>query len=347
MSLAAALSRQAGVCAALGSPFTGRVLRLLAGRLAPGTPLTDRLFAWPGDISASGASVPLRLAGALHGLVLSGADPALAAVYPPAPAPGDEALWDAVARALDAHAGRIGAWLDRPPQTNEVGRSAVLIAAGHWLTARYGLPLRLSEPGASAGLNLMWDRFALDVRGKRYGPQTPALVLAPDWRGEVPPRAAPEVAERRGADLTPLDPRDAGDRLRLLAYLWPDQPDRLARTRAALAVAGAPVDRSDAADWLAHRLAAPVPGQLHLIFHTVAWQYFPAVVQARARALIEAAGARATAAAPLAWLGMEADGASPGAGLTLRLWPGNRRLAPGRADYHGRWVDWRPEEATL
>jgi hypothetical protein len=29
-----------------------------------------------------------------------------------------------------------------------------------------------------------------------------------------------------------------------------------------------------------------------------------------------------------------------GAALTLRLWPGDIRLALGRADFHGRWVQW-------
>ncbi len=132
--------------------------------------------------------------------------------------------------------------------------------------------------------------------------------------------------------------------LRLTAYLWPDQPERLARTRAALAVAQAPVDRADAADWLAKRLTTSTDDHLHLIFHTVAWQYFPPETQSRARDLIEAAGARATAQNPLAWFGMEADTLSPGAGLTLRLWPGDTNIPMGRADFHGRWVDWRPEQ---
>ena len=346
MSLPAALRTQAAACAGLGSPFTARLLGLLADRLRPGTPLTDRLFGWSGDIGAAGQSVPLRLAGSLHGLVLDGSAPALATLYPPNPAPTDDALWQAIDAVLHTHAPRLDDWLNRPPQTNEVGRSAVLIAAGHWLAAEYGLPLHLSELGASAGLNLMWDRYALRLPGGTFGPASPALTLAPDWTGDLPPRTAPKVTGRRGTDLAPLDPHNDADRLRLSAYIWPDQAQRLARTRAALAVADAPVDRADAADWLATRLAHPAPGATHLICHTVAWQYFPHPVQARARALIKVAGAKATGNAPLAWLGMEADDDSPGAGLTLWLWPGGRRLSLGRADFHGRWVDWRPVEAT-
>ena len=51
-------------------------------------------------------------------------------------------------------------------------------------------------------------------------------------------------------------------------------------------------------------------------------------------------GRAATDDAPLAWFGMEADGGR-GAGLTLRLWPGDRTLDAGRCDFHGRWVEWR------
>ena len=95
-------------------------------------------------------------------------------------------------------------------------------------------------------------------------------------------------------------------------------------------------------DWLAQRLAQPQPGALHLVFHTVAWQYFPAATQARGAALLAAAGACATADAPLARLAMEGDSTGlPGAALTLDLWPGGQRIALGRVDFHGRWVDWQ------
>jgi hypothetical protein len=37
---------------------------------------------------------------------------------------------------------------------------------------------------------------------------------------------------------------------------------------------------------------------------------------------------------------MEADDRPGSAALTLRLWPGDHRLSMGRADFHGRWVEW-------
>jgi hypothetical protein len=79
---------------------------------------------------------------------------------------------------------------------------------------------------------------------------------------------------------------------------------------------------------------------LHLIYHTIAWQYFPAEVQTRGRKMIEDAGSKATGSAPLAWLSCEADDLGNGAAITLRLWPGDLTFQLGRADFHGRWVDW-------
>ena len=346
MSVRDAFGHQAASCATLGSDFTARLLRLAGDRLTPGTPVADRLLNWPGDVSSNGASVPLRLAGTLHGLVLDGTAPALAAAYPPHSV-GDDALWQAVTDALTTHEARVQTWLNSPPQTNEVRRSAVLIALAHWLTAHWGLPLILSEIGASAGLNLHWDRYALRVEGRSFGPDAPTVTLTPDWTGPLPPAAEPQVAGRRGVDLNPLDPAAPGDVLRLLSYIWPDQPDRMERTRAALALPPAPVDRADAVDWLGPRLAAPNPGHLHLICHTIAWQYLPAAARAKGAAIIAEAGARATADAPLVWFGMEADGHAPGAALTLRCWPGDLSLSLGRADFHGRWVDWHPPAPPL
>lgn len=330
-----ALRHQAGACAHLDSPFMHRLCTLLADRLQPGTPLTDRLFDWPGDLSPRNASVPLRLCGALHALRLENRA-SLAAVYPPH-TPPDDTLWQAVQTAMTTEAAFIDQFIDSAPQTNEVRRAAALIAAGHWLHARHPLPLRLSELGASAGLNLMWDHFALVANDQRLGPTNAALTLTPDWDGPVPQPAPVQINERAGVDLNPLDPDRDG--LRLRAYLWPDQPHRLALTDAAIKIAQATVTKSDAIDWLAGRLTHH-PGQMHLIYTTIAWQYFPTDKQTQGQAIIEAAGASATTDAPLAWLAMEADDDAPGAALTLRLWPENQTINLGRVDFHGRWLRW-------
>ena len=335
---------QAQACEALGSNFTGQLCRVIAANLTDESPLERRLLNWPGDVSARGDSVPLRLAGALHGLVIDGSAPDLAAVYPPNPRPDDDGLWQVVKAAMHRHASRLDQWLNRPPQTNEIGRSACLIAAAHWLAARFDMPFKLSELGASGGLNLNWDRYALRAADTRLGPGDGVLTLHPDWKGEPPVPARIRVAERRGVDLTPLDASNPEDALRLRAYLWPDQPDRLARTDAALRLPPARVDQGDAADWLASRLAEDTTNHLHLVYHTIAWQYFPPQTDQRATRALEDAGAKASNDSPLAWLRMEGDTQSPGAGMSLRLWPGDHYFDLGRIDFHGRWVDWRPRQ---
>ncbi len=341
--LHAAFDRQATACAALGSDFTARLMRIMAQVWPSDTGLAQRAAAWPGEIGPGGASLPLRIAGGLHALVLEGKDAALVAAYPPHQA-GDGVLAQAVARALHSHDAALCDWTRTAPQTNEVGRSAVLLAAAAELTARFGLPLVLSELGASAGLNLWFDRFALHLPGPPrsagvLGTADSTVVLRPDWQGVSPPVTQIGVAERHGVDLNPLDP--VRDRIRLMAFVWPDQTDRLARLRAALGVAQSGcVTQSDAADWLEARLLTPMPGHMHLVYHTIAHQYFPAPTQGRIARAMQAAGARATPQAPLAWLAMEADGGD-GAGLTLRLWPGDRRFDLGRAGFHGQWLRWR------
>lgn len=346
MSLREAFNAQARACAELGSPFMARLLDLLAQDWPEDTALATKVAGFSGDLGPSGHSLPLRIAAGLHALVLSREAPALARHYPPHD-PDPAELRPVLLETLRRHDGFLTAWIDTPPQTNEVRRSAALMAGARVAVAHFDLPVILSELGASGGLNLMWDHYALELDGHRYGRSLPAVTLMPDWRGPRPPEVTPRIVDRAGVDLHPLDLRRADHLLRLTAYLWPDQPDRLRLTRAAASIVEGPVTQGDAIDWLARRLPRTPPGHLHLIQHSVAWQYFPPATQARGRSLIEAAGARATKHRPLAWLAMEADrSGQPGAALTLRLWPGDVTLPLGRADFHGRWVDWQHPEAA-
>jgi hypothetical protein len=74
-----------------------------------------------------------------------------------------------------------------PSQNNEVRRSAALIAGAQVALEHFQRPIVLSELEASAGLNLMWDHYALGIAGEITDPQTPALTLKPDWTGPCPP----------------------------------------------------------------------------------------------------------------------------------------------------------------
>ena len=340
-----ALLEQAGHCAALDSPFMARMLPLLAEIWPEGSALDTAVSSFDGDIGPKGHSLPLRLASGLHALALTRQDKALAAAYPPNDV-SDDALKQALRAALNVHEAFLMHWITSPPQTNEVRRSAVLIAGANTLVHHAGVSnLYRSELGASAGLNLMFDRYALNTGERQLGPKDAVLKLAPEWLGAQAVDGPFTVIDRRGVDLNPLDPHNPDHALRLRAYLWADQPNRVALTDAAIRANDAIVDMGDAIDWLDHRLDTVPRNGMHLVFHTIAWQYFPPAQQARGTTLIENAGAQATADAPLAWLRMEADGDGKGAAVTARLWPGNHDIDLGRADFHGRWVDWADRPA--
>ena len=330
---------QARWCERLGSPFTARLCSVLAETLDPGSAIGARVLQWPGDPMRD--ALALRLCGGLHGLVRNNEAPALAPLYPPAPLPPREALARALPLTLVERAAELDLWLDRAPQTNEVGRSGPLMCGLMAVADRFGLPCRLFELGASAGLNLQLDRYRHDLGGVAAGDPDSGVRLKPDWNGPPPPAASVTVIGRRGVDLSPVDVLE--ERERLLAYVWPDQPQRLAQLEAALDLAAAdppPVDRGDAADWLEQSLRLEAePGVCRVVLHTVAFQYFPAEGQARIKRRLIESGAAASETAPLAWLRLEKLAADEHFSLRLRTWPGEGRLLAWTHP-HGAWVEW-------
>ena len=335
----AAFAKQAHYCTQLAAPFTALLCSLAAERLDRSTTAGRRILDWPGNAAPFGDAVALRLCGGLHFLARAGAVPELAALYPPAPLPEPDRLWRTVLPVLDDSA--LGPWLDSAPQTNEVGRSAVLIAGLLVVAARFGLPLRLYELGASAGLNLQLDRYRYDLGGLPAGDPGSPLLLKPDWKGPPPPAAALRIAGRAGVDLNPVVL--PGARERLIAYVWADQAQRLAQLDAALSLAAADpprLDKADAADWIEAKLPlAPEPGAVRVVMHSVAFHYFPDDTKRRVAAHIEAAGGRATADGPLAWLRFEEQPGDEHFSLRLRTWPGVEELLAWTHP-HGRSVEW-------
>lgn len=339
-----AFSNQAAAGKTLGSPFTARLCTLASERLDRSTKVGERILNWEGDPGIRGDLVPARLTGALHALVIDGKDDALKAAYPPNEV-GDDRLWSQIARAFGEHETFILDRLKSAPQTNEVRRSSGLLAGFLVIANLFKKPLILSEFGASMGLNLNWDRYHYDLGGFLWGNPSSTVKFKPDWEGVHPPRADIRVIDRAGCDLNPLDPDSPEDRLRLLSYLWADQPDRVERTRAAIEIARTHrvrVERGDALAWLRdRRLETLTPGTAHVVYHSIAWQYLPPDARALGESIITEAGSRATTDAPLARLQMEADEGSDGVTLSLQIWPTGERRELGRADPHGRWLRWK------
>jgi hypothetical protein len=235
------------------------------------------------DVPVPPGSVPqLRLLAALHYLVLAGRAPALAAFYPSAGGqrPPDE-VWPTVLSTLAEHFEPVRMRLGRTVQTNEPGRSAVLFAGLLWLSARHRRPIRLLEVGASAGLNLIADRYSYAVDGRELGNADSPLRFVDPW-DPAPPidlaaaAAGLRIVARAGCDVAPLDPGLPEDQLTLLSYIWPDELHRIDRLRAALSVAAndpVPVCRETGSAWLPGALAAAQEGELVVVWHSVVRQY--------------------------------------------------------------------------
>lgn len=335
---------QSGACGGLGSPLYQDLLARAAEDFEAGGPTAAVLAGHEGD--PGGSALPLRFMGAVHRLALEGSAPELserfAAENGESEGEKDRAgTWRVFRKTLEEHTERLRSLVELPVQTNEVGRCAVLLAGFLEVAASFGLPLRLLEVGASAGLNLRWDAYRYAAAGFRWGPPESSLEIEFEIDGgDMPEPVAAVVAERRGCDASPIDPASEEGRLTLLSYVWADQPARLERLRAALALAAevpAAVDRAAAPGWVRERLAEPAPGAATVVFHSVVMQYLTPEERDEFEAAVAAAGAAASPEAPLAWLRMEPAG--PRAEVRLTVWPGgeDRRLA--LAGYHGTPVD--------
>jgi len=338
----AAFEVQAGYCLAMDAPITAAVARACAAALDRGTETGRRVLDWTGDPVAD--ALVLRLVGGLRALDLSDADAGLRGLFAGEVAgeAGDGAA--IVAAALRTHDACVLPWLDGPPQTNEVGRSAGLVAGMLALADGRDTVFEVLEIGSSGGLNLLVDRLRYDLGGVAVGPVDAPVVIRPEWRGVSPPAAVLRFAPApRGVDVRPLDLADPAAVARLRAYIWADAPERSARLDgAAVMVRAAPValERGDAAEWVEARLAErQAAGVTRLLMHSVVWQYLGAGGQARIEAAMAAAGARATPERPLAWVAMEPDRGTAEMWITSRRWPDRpepRRVA--RAQSHGAWV---------
>jgi hypothetical protein len=341
-TIADRLRWQAGWCARLGSPLYGAILDAAGDDAAQGGP-TWRLLEGR-EREPARAFLALRLTGAVHRLVLMGGLPKLASLYPSV---GGEADLDIAPRrfieVLADHSGEVREHLDRPVQTNEVGRCAGLIG-GFLLVAREtGLPLDVLEVGASAGLNLHFDRYRYSSGGASWGDPDSPVSFGDVFEGAAPPLDTKlVVAERRGCDASPLDPRSEEDRLSLMSYVWPDQTNRFGLLRGALEIAArdsVAVEQSGAADWAERVLAEPRAGVATVLFHSIVVQYLTPEEATALHEAITAAGARATTEAPFAWLFLEPGGGDQ-ADVRLTLWPDGEERLLARTGFHAGKVDW-------
>jgi hypothetical protein len=346
-----AFDRQIGWCSQ-PSPFGARVLTRSRHWLAAHDEALTAVAAVADDPLVG--AVALRWLSGLHHLALLGRAPWAGLWSPAGPAADDAALDDAIESAWCTQRAHMQAALAGPPQTNEVQRSAALLPGLLHIAAQTQRPLALAEIGSSAGLNLWCDqhRYRFDAATAEeawvWGDPAAALGLQCDWTGGRPSLAPLDIRHRAGCDALPVDLLQPGQDLRLASFIWPDQPERLARLRAAVGVArqcmaqqGVRVQRALAADFVRTQLERRPEGVAWVLMHSVVWQYIDAGEQADIQARMQAAGAAATAASPLAWLRFEPPQADLRVELRCRLWPGGQDTLLAVCHPHGNWAQWQ------
>jgi hypothetical protein len=310
----------------IGSPFYGDLGERIADDVERRGP-TWTLLEPVATRSYEEAQV-LRLLGGVHRIVLGGGAPELARHYASTGGDGDaEAAWRPFLALVAAQPPEVLDAMTRPPQTNEVGRSAALTPGFLTVAAATGFPLRLLEVGSSAGLNLRVDGYRYEQGGAGWGDPSSPVRLTDLWSEGSPPLSVPAtIAARRGCDRDPIDASDPESALRLLSYVWPDQHERFAILRAALDVAArmpVTIDRASVDEWLPGQLAAPAVGVATVVFHSVVWQYLPDETRSTIVDSLADAGRRATVDAPVAYLRLEpAPETYVPAQLRLTRWPG-------------------------
>jgi hypothetical protein len=256
---------------------------------------------------------PTVILAALHDLALSGRAPALAAAY--AAADGAAAAGAAIDTLVEMTDSVVAIAARRQTKTNESGRCAVLYPAIAEAARRAGADaVGLIDAGCSAGLNLNVDRVGITYsNGQSLGDPSSPVQMTSSIVGDrpIPTRSMPEVVARVGVDLGPIDVTDADDARWLRACLSPDQPERVARLEAEMALAAtAPpllLLQGDAVEVLPDAFARVPAHALPVVTTTWALSHFP--LESRLRflhRLDEAAAGRA-----VAWVSAEGVGVAP------------------------------------
>ena len=248
----------------------------------------------------------LRLLAGLFRIVLRGDAPELVGFYPALGGDLDpHEAWAPVRPVLATHVEELRRSLGHAPQTNEPARSLALLVGLSRAVRHTGLRrVRLLEPGASAGLGLLVDRYRFVGDGWAAGPETSPLVVPGCGAAGFEPEGF-EVVDRRGCDVAPVDAASEAGAAYLTSFVWPWQLDRHARLAAALAVARehpVTVDRAPASSWVGQQLAEPMADDvLTVVWHSVTRLYWPTEETAAMNAAVDDARSRM----PLAHVAME------------------------------------------
>jgi hypothetical protein len=222
---------------------------------------TDRDVLAIASRSRAGQAVPNLLFAAVHHLLLAGARSDLGRYYASvtdAPQPPDAATYALFHDFCLAQRDKLLPLLANGlVQTNEPRRSAALLLGINEVVQTIpAAGLALVEVGASAGLNLVFDRYRYNFgEGRMAGPASANVVIECDLRGDRHgPVEVPSPRVRQGLDLNPILPGDEKGRAWLKALVWPENAERHALQDAALMTVAEARPKLIAADAVASSL---------------------------------------------------------------------------------------------
>jgi hypothetical protein len=294
--------------------------------------------------------VPNMLLGAVHYLLLKGAQHPLAEYYPSvvgAQARTDDVLPAFKAFCRDYRDEIIQQLHTRIVQTNEVNRCGLWLPAFNLIAQREpgGRALGLVEIGPSAGLNLLWDHYRYEYgNGYSAGYVDAPLRLTLALRGgTIPPlpETLPVVGSRIGLDLNPVDVRDEDAALWLRALVWPEHSERAERLAQATAIAqqhSPQLFAGDALKDLPDVLARVPDDQVLCVYHSFVINQFSHDGREQFNALLaEQSAHRTIYRLSMEWLH------TPETQLELRVYQGGAEVEHTLLAYvesHGRWLQW-------
>lgn len=237
----------------------------------------------------------------------------------------------------------------RRVQTNEVQRcTGLLLAFVEGARRHGGRPLALVEIGASAGLNLLWDRYGYHYEGLgQVGHPGAAVRLACRVEGETAPplpQGFPEVASRVGIDLLPIDVDSREATRWVRALIWPEHADRAERFERALHIARASLPKvlaGDAAERLPEVMAELPKDALACVYHSYTLNQCPGGVRER---IVEEVR-KAAHERPVVRVSLEWYGGQPQPQLELFEYVSGAETVTllARCESHGRAVEWLPQ----
>jgi hypothetical protein len=268
----------------LGAPMVAFDTSPLYRALCP-VVAEDRLLLELLTLRRPGQQASFLLFGAVHQLLLDGADDPLREYYASIVTEPTRDQAEAGPLFLEfcrKHRAPLEQLIrTRLVQSNVVRRTVGLRYALWAIGQRSAEPVHLIEIGASAGLLMNVDRYGYVIGDRQFGEPDAPVVLTSEWRGDGPVPdldAVPRIASRIGVDLNPIDLADERERLWLRALVWPEQRATAAQLEAAIELARVhppTLVAGDAVD-VCRALGRDLPaGEVRMVFHAATRMHVP------------------------------------------------------------------------